>query len=238
MHHRCSGGAVQTCIVHDTRPDTHSTVEPPVQPGAQFAPYEFMAHLHNHPIDVIHPYTKGGLHHTLRLTTDALVVPSRPASHATRIQPVQPDPHSTLELPVQPGVQFSPYKSMAHLHNRPIDVIQTDINLLFNMCEPALYIFTPAAHQRATYFDGLMEYHEHLSSTSVDIPEFDAEADNEDWEDMEPGYQSAKALSIQQGPSFPARRNLDISIHIMRTRQSDTKGREFKSGSVSFCIQR
>ncbi|KAJ7245597.1 hypothetical protein C8J57DRAFT_1476467 [Mycena rebaudengoi] len=75
--------------------------------------------------------------------------------------------------------QFSPYNAIPHLHTRPVEVIQMDIDL-DDVFERAIEYAT----QRAAYLDSLTEeYRAHLARTSVDLPELDS--DDEDWEDLE-----------------------------------------------------
>ncbi|KAJ7204609.1 hypothetical protein C8J57DRAFT_1542174 [Mycena rebaudengoi] len=83
------------------------------------------------------------------------------------------------------GAQFSPYEDIPHFTHRPLEVIQTDINL-DDVFEQAIEY----ANQRAAYLDNLtMEYRAHLARTGMELPELDSDDEDwedEDWEDLDP----------------------------------------------------
>ncbi|KAJ7254901.1 hypothetical protein C8J57DRAFT_1473496, partial [Mycena rebaudengoi] len=95
------------------------------------------------------------------------------------------------------GAQFSPFEDLPHLSHRPIEIIQTSINL-DDLLEQAI----DNAQQRAAYIDSLnMEYRAYLARAGVDVPELDLEDD--DWEDMGP-IASVPPSPVSSLPSSPS----------------------------------
>ncbi|KAJ7206715.1 hypothetical protein C8J57DRAFT_1541288 [Mycena rebaudengoi] len=101
------------------------------------------------------------------------------------------------------GAQFSPYEDIPHFTHRPLEVIQTDINL-DDVFEQAIEYAT----QRAAYLDNLtMEYRAHLARTGMELPELDSDDEDwedEDWEDLDPVASVPPSPSSSQPSSASA----------------------------------
>ncbi|KAJ7198440.1 hypothetical protein C8J57DRAFT_1635380 [Mycena rebaudengoi] len=85
------------------------------------------------------------------------------------------------------GAQFSPFEDLPHLSHRPVEIIQTSINL-DDLLEQAI----DNAQQRAAYIDSL---------NMENVPELDLEDD--DWEDMGP-IASVPPSPVSSLPSSPS----------------------------------